>query len=65
MSIDPNFPRAKLAQDIGVKGAFAFPITDKVGVRYILEFYSLNVEKPDAPTLSFMSQIGYEISKYL
>ncbi|SVE36341.1 uncharacterized protein METZ01_LOCUS489195, partial [marine metagenome] len=50
VSIDPNFPRARLAKDIGVKGAFAFPITDKVGVRYILEFYSLNVEEPDAPT---------------
>ena len=65
VSTDSNFPRARLAQDIGVKGAFAFPITDKVGVRYVLEFYSLNVEKPDASTLSFMSQIGYEISKYL
>ena len=62
---DVNFPRAKLAEDIGVKGAFAFPISDQEGVRYVLEFYSLNIEKPDVPTLSFMSQIGYEISKYL
>ena len=65
VTIDPNFPRAKLAQDIGVKGAFAFPVSDKLGVRYVLEFFSLKVEEPDIPTLSFMSQLGYEMSKYL
>ena len=65
VSIDPNFPRAILAKDIGVKGAFAFPVTDVLGVRYVLEFFSLNVEEPDVPTLSFMSQLGYEMSKYL
>ena len=65
VTIDPNFPRAQLARDIGVKGAFAFPVKDTEGVSYVLEFYSLDVEQPDAPTLSFMSQIGYEISKYL
>ena len=65
VTMDPNFPRAKLAKDIGVKGAFAFPVTDEYGVRYVLEFFSLNVEEPDIPTLSFMSQLGYEMSKYL
>ena len=65
VTIDPNFPRAKLAQDIGVKGAFAFPVSDELGVRYVLEFFSLKVEEPDIPTLSFMSQLGYEMSKYL
>ena len=65
VSTDPNFPRASLAQNIGVKGAFAFPVTDTHGVRYVLEFYSLKTEHPDIPTLSFMSQIGYEISKHL
>ena len=65
VTTDPNFPRAQLAKDIGVRGAFAFPVIDTDGVSYVLEFYSLNVEQPDAPTLSFMSQIGYEISKYL
>ncbi len=65
VTMDPNFPRAKLAEDIGVKGAFAFPVTDEYGVSYVLEFFSLNVEEPDIPTLSFMSQLGYEMSKYL
>ena len=37
---DANFPRAKLAKDIGVKAGFAFPILIEEHVVGVLEFFS-------------------------
>lgn len=45
---DKNFPRARLARlkgvDLGVKGAFAFPILEGNKATYILEFFSTQKE---------------------
>ena len=59
---DKNFPRSKLASEIGVKGAFAFPVYGKEGISFILEFYSQDAQAPDSSILSFMEQISYEIT---
>ncbi len=59
---DKNFPRSKLASDIGVKGAFAFPVYGKEGISFVLEFYSQDAEDLDSSILSFMEQISYEIT---
>jgi len=63
VTIDPNFPRAKVAGDIGVRGAFAFPVFGNEGITHVLEFYSLLAEEPDVAVLSFMQQVSYEIGK--
>ena len=54
VTTDPNFPRAQLATDIGVRGAFAFPLSDQSGVRYVLEFFSLEPEMLDPSVLELM-----------
>ena len=42
---DDNFPRAKLAEDIGVRGAFAFPVLVGQTVVAVLEFFSHNASQ--------------------
>ena len=62
---DKNFPRSGLASDIGVKGAFAFPVYGKMGIGFVLEFYSQEAEDLDSSVLSFMEQISYEITNHV
>ena len=62
---DENFPRAKLAQDIGVHGAFAFPVkvgSDTLGV---LEFFTSTVVAQDDSILRVMGLIGTQIGRIL
>ena len=60
---DENFPRAKLAQDIGVRGAFAFPVkvgSDTIGV---LEFFTRSRTTQDDSILRVMRLIGPQIGR--
>ena len=63
VSVDPNFPRAKLAKDVGVRGAFAFPLSDGLGVRWVLEFFSPDPEILDPSVLELMKHVSTYISK--
>ena len=63
VTTDPNFPRAKLAGDIGVRGAFAFPLSDKTGVRFVLEFFSPEPEQLDPSVLELMKHVSRYISR--
>ncbi|MDC1312240.1 GAF domain-containing protein [Burkholderiales bacterium] len=63
VTVDPNFPRAKLANDIGVRGAFAFPLSDGLGVRWVLEFFSPDPEMLDPSVLELMKHVSSYISK--
>ena len=63
VTVDPNFPRAKLANDIGVRGAFAFPLSDKDGVKFVLEFFSLEPEQLDPSVLELMKHVSRYISR--
>jgi len=58
---DPNFPRAKLAKNIGVKAAFGFPVLVGTEVAAVLEFFSLEAEEPDEPLLEVMGHIGIQL----
>ena len=55
---DSNFPRAQLAQDIGVKAGFAFPILIGTRVLGVMEFFSPKAVEPDPQMLDIMAQIG-------
>ena len=65
VTADPNFPRAKLANDIGVRGAFSFPLGGRSEVKYILEFFSQEAELLDPSVLEFMKHVSKYISKGL
>ena len=62
---DLNFPRAKLAQDIGVKAGFAFPILIGIRVVGVMEFFSPKAVEPDPQMLYIMAQIGTLLGRVL
>lgn len=62
---DANFPRNKLAQDIAVKGGFAFPVLIKDEVVGVLEFFSSQAEEPDALLLESMASIGVQLGRVI
>ena len=41
VTVDPNFPRAKHAKDIGVRCGLAFPVYTSEKLKYVFEIFSL------------------------
>ncbi len=62
---DPNFPRARMAKDLGIRGGFAFPVMVGSHVMGVLEFFSRSVESPDARLLEVMETIGTQLGRVL
>jgi signal transduction histidine kinase len=62
---DANFPRAQLAQDIGIKSGFAFPILIGRRVVGVMEFFSPRAMEPDQQVLDIMAQIGTQLGRVL
>ncbi|MCH8806849.1 MAG: GAF domain-containing protein [Planctomycetes bacterium] len=60
---DKNFPRAKVASDIGVKGAFAFPVLVEDDVVAVLEFYSAESKEPEQPLLDVLADVGIQLGR--
>jgi hypothetical protein len=60
---DENFPRAQLVSDVGVRGAFAFPIKDKNHVTHVLEFFSPEPEHLTPSVLELMKHISNQVSR--
>jgi hypothetical protein len=60
---DDNFPRAKLAKNIGVRGAFSFPIKDGDKITFVLEFFSLHPEQLDPTVLELMRHVSNQVSR--
>jgi hypothetical protein len=60
---DPNFPRARLAKEIGVKAGFAFPILIGPKVVAVMEFFSEEAMEPNAKLLDVMEIIGYLLGR--
>lgn len=49
---DANFPRAKMAENIGVHAGFGFPILAAKEVVGVLEFYSAEASEPNEALLA-------------
>jgi PAS domain S-box-containing protein len=60
---DTNFPRAKAAANLGVKGAFGFPVLTQAGVFAVLEFFTGEPKEPDEVLLGAMAQIGLQLGQ--
>jgi PAS domain S-box-containing protein len=60
---DPNFSRAKLAKDIGVKAGFAFPVLMGKKVAAVLEFFSEETVEPDEALLEVMTHVGTQLGR--
>ena len=62
---DTNFPRAKHAENIGVKGAFCFPVWVGNKVAAILEFYTPELVEPDKQLLEVMANVGTQLGRVI
>ena len=60
---DSNFPRAHLANDIGIKAGFAFPILIGPKVVAVMEFFSEDAMEPDSKLINVMENIGYLLGR--
>ncbi|MEE8352088.1 MAG: response regulator [Rhodospirillales bacterium] len=60
---DPNFPRAKLAEDIGVKAGFACPVLVGREVIAVLEFFAPEAVEPDEDLLESLIQVGMVLGR--
>jgi hypothetical protein len=63
VTMDANFPRAALAKNVSVRGAFAFPLKDGLGVRWVLEFFSPEPELLDPSFLELMEHVAIHINQ--
>lgn len=63
ISADTNFPRKEAALDLGVKGAFGFPVLAQGEVVAVLEFFSSKVEEPDSELLDVMASVGTQLGQ--
>ncbi|HET6669886.1 MAG TPA: PAS domain S-box protein [Pyrinomonadaceae bacterium] len=61
---DPNFPRAQVAERIGLHAGFGFPILMDREVVGILEFFSREIKDPDDELLRMVSSIGGQIGQF-
>ena len=60
---DENFPRAKLAQDIGVRAAFGFPILVGSEIAAVLEFFAAHSSPPNPRLLEVMGHVGTQLGR--
>lgn len=60
---DSNFPRARLAEKIGVKAGFGFPIVIGPKVVAVMEFFSEDAIELDAKLLHVLETLGYLLGR--
>jgi signal transduction histidine kinase/DNA-binding response OmpR family regulator len=60
---DRNFPRAKVAAELDIKGAFAFPVLVGTDVVAVLEFFSDRALEPREALLDVAAQIGTQLGR--
>ncbi|MBX3076246.1 response regulator [Candidatus Obscuribacterales bacterium] len=62
---DSNFPRSKVAEQIGLKTAFAFPITFGGDVLAVTEFFATDERPVDQALLDMMTAIGNQLGQFI
>jgi PAS domain S-box-containing protein len=62
---DDNFPRAPVAAQEGLRGAFAFPIVLGREILGVIEFFSSEIREPDPDLLAMMGSVGSQIGQFI
>jgi len=60
-----TFPRATAAAKEGLHGGFAFPILQRGEVFGVIEFFSREIQPPDAQLLNLMFTVGSQIGQFI
>jgi len=63
--VDTNFPRAESAASEGLHGAFAFPFRRGGEVLGVIEFFSRELQEPDADLLARIAALGSQIGQFV
>ena len=62
---DKNFPRATIAERVGLHGAFAFPIRIAEHVSCVMAFYNREVVQPDDEMLQMFDALGRQVGDFI
>ena len=62
---DENFPRATIAERVGLHGAFAFPIPVADTVSCVIAFYNREVVEPDDEMLQMFDALGHQVGDFI
>ena len=62
---DPGFARGAIAAQLGLHGAFAFPIQTQGTVRAVMGFFSREVREPDDDVLQMLDALGRQIGDFI
>lgn len=62
---DVNFPRAAVAAEAGLHGAFAFPIQTRGRILGVIEFFTRQAPHPDRELLDMMAAAGSQIGQFM
>lgn len=60
---DPDFLRAKVAADVGVKTGFGVPLAAGVDVVAVMEFFASDIVEPDKELLHVLDDIGRQLGR--
>jgi signal transduction histidine kinase len=62
---DSNFPRATIAERVGLHGAFAFPVPVADHVTCVVAFYNRHVVQPDDELLQMFDALGRQVGDFI
>lgn len=62
---DSNFPRATIAERVGLHGAFAFPIRVADHVACVMAFYNREIVQPDDELLQMFDAVGKQVGDFI
>lgn len=63
ISLDPNCQRARVAEECGLRAAFAFPALIGTEVGAVLEFFQSTPREPDEKLMRTVDQIGAQLGR--
>ncbi len=66
VTVDPNYPRAEIAREAGLRAGVAFPIfSDKEEVAAVLVFYMFEVLEKDERLVGFVSSVVVQLGEVI
>jgi len=65
VTVDPNFPRAPIAREVGLKAAIGFPVFSEKEMVAVLVFYMLEALEKDEQLVSFVSSVVVQLGEVI
>lgn len=62
---EENFPRRGIAQQVGLRHGFAFPIRVRGAVRAVVELFAADVREIDVGQIEFLEAVGHQLGSFM